>query len=180
MFILSFMLNSQFGSSPFVFHLGSIFLHIIAAYFVFWLFLELGFKKEISFLSSLLFAVHPAVAPVAVWVPGRIEAILTIFTALSFIMFIRYLRTGDWRYMAVFFVSFTIALLTKEVVISLLPVLLFYYLIYRKEKLMSDKDPVDKRHSMSVRPFIHRVLPLGLAAIIIVWFFVRKNILAGA
>src|SRR3989344_5686992 len=92
MFILSFMLNSQFGSSPLVFHLGNILLHIVAAYFIFWLFLELGFKKEISIFSSLIFAVHPVVTPVVAWVPGRIEAILTIFTALSFIMFIRYLR----------------------------------------------------------------------------------------
>src|SRR3989344_318524 len=133
MFMLSFMFNFQAGSSPLAFHIGNILLHIIAAYFVFWFFLEIGIKKKISFLSSLLFAVHPAVIPVAAWVPGRIEAILTIFTLLSFILFIRFLKSVDWRYLAGFFASFTVALLTKEVVISLIPVLLFYYLTYKKE-----------------------------------------------
>ena len=162
MFIASFMLNSQFGSSPLVFHLGSIFLHIVAAYFVFWLFLELGFKKEISLFSSLLFAVHPAVTPVAVWVPGRIEAILAIFTLLSFIMFIRLSRTGDWRYLAGFLLSFAAALLTKEVVLSLVPILFFYYLMHRKEK----------RNEALV------TLPSGLAGIILIWFFIRKSVIA--
>jgi len=211
MFILSFMLNSQFGSSPWVFHLGSILLHIIGAFAVFLLLRELRNSRSdripkewdshsenlvssersdllVPLFGALIFAVHPAVAPVAVWVPGRIEAILTIFTTLSFVMFIRYLRTHDWRYATGFLASFLVALLTKEVVISLLPVLVFYYLIYRKKKLTTltssdvqrtsdDKDPVDKRLAKS---FIHRVLPLELAAIVVAWFFVRKSVLAEA
>ena len=168
MFILSFMLNAQVGSSPLAYHVGNILLHIIAVYFVFLFFRELGHKKEISLLASLLFAVHPAVTPVVAWVPGRIEAILAIFTLLSFILFIRFLKANDWRYLAGFFLSFTIALFTKEVAIALISVLLFYYLIHRKEA-------VDNRHRKSV---IHALL--GLAVIITVWFFVRRNIIAGA
>ncbi len=167
-FILSFMFNSQAGSSPIAFHIGNILLHMIAVYFVFIFFREIGVKKEISLLASLLFAVHPVVTPVVAWVPGRIEAILTIFTLLSFILFVRFLKAGDWRYLAGFFASFTVALLTKEVVIGLIPVLLFYYLIQRKEI-------VDNRLAKSV---IHSLL--GLAVIITIWFFVRKNIIAGA
>ena len=179
MFIVSFILNSQFGSSPLVFHLGNILLHIIAAYLIFWLFLELGFKKEISFVSSLIFAIHPVVTPVVAWVPGRIEAILTIFTALSFIMFIRYLRIGNWRYVVGFFIFFTAALFTKEVVISLFPVLAFYYLIYRKEKLtklmVRDVQQIPDTDRKRIWFWL-----IGSAAIVIFWFFVRKNVLAGA
>ena len=170
MFILSFMLNAQVGSSPLAYHVGSILLHIIAVYFVFLFFREIGIKKEISLLASLLFAIHPAVAPVVAWVPGRIEAILTIFTLLSFILFIRFLRSNDWRYLAGFFLSFTVGILTKEVIVSLIPVLLFYYLIYKNDK----KEAVDNRHRKSV---IHMLL--GSATIITVWFFVKRNILAG-
>ena len=170
MFILSFMLNAQVGSSPLAYHVGSILLHIIAVYFVFLFFREIGIKKEISLLASLLFAIHPAVAPVVAWVPGRIEAILTIFTLLSFILFIRFLRSNDWRYLAGFFLSFTVGILTKEVIVSLISVLLFYYLIYKNDK----KEAVDNRHRKSV---IHMLL--GSATIITVWFFVKRNILAG-
>lgn len=163
-FILSFIFNSQFGSNPLVFHIGNILLHIVAVSFVFWFFLELGFKRKIALVSSALFAVHPSVSSVVAWVPGRLEAILTIFALLSFIMFMRFLKTADWRYLFGFFVSFTIALLTKEAVLGIIPVLLFYYLTHRKEKGSE----------------MLTVLSSGLGAIIVVWFFVRKNILAGA
>ncbi|MDP3792286.1 MAG: tetratricopeptide repeat protein [bacterium] len=163
MFVLSFMLNSQISSSPMSYHVGNILLHIVAVFLVFGLLRELGAKRIPSALFSVLFAIHPAVTPVVAWVPGRIEAILAIFILLSFIMFIRFLRTSDWRYLIGFFLSFTGALLTKEVALSLLPVLFFFYLMHRKEK----------GSEMLV------TLLSGLAAMIIGWFFIRKNILAG-
>lgn len=163
-FILSFMLNSQISSSPLSYHLGNILLHIVVTFLVFGLLRELGGKRMVSVLLSVLFAVHPAVTPVVAWVPGRIEAILATFTLLSFIMFIRFLRTSSWQYLVCFFLSFTVALLTKEVAISLLPILLFYYLMHRKEKGSE----------------ILVTLLSGLAGIIIAWFFVRRSILIGA
>ncbi len=173
-FILSFMFNSQVGSSPLSFHIGNILLHIVAAYFVFLFFRELGHKKEISLFASLLFAVHPAVVPVVAWVPGRIEAILTIFTLLSFILFVRFLKTNDWRYLAGFFLFFTVALLSKEVAVSLIPVLLFYILIHQKS--------LTPLNGVSPQVINRKVLVwlAGTAGIIIAWFFVRRNIIAEA
>src|SRR3989344_9596371 len=81
-FILSFMFNSQLSSSPNIYHLGNLLLHSLVAFSVFILLLELGIKRNISVVFAGLFAVHPAVTPIVAWVPGRIEAILTIFTIL--------------------------------------------------------------------------------------------------
>lgn len=175
-FILSFMLNSQAGSTPLVYHIGNILLHILAAYFVFLFFLELGRKKEISLLASLLFAVHPAVAPVVAWVPGRIEAILAIFVLLSFILFIKFMKIGGWKYLAGFFLSFAVALLTKETAISLIPVLLLFFIIDRKEKT---KTP-DVQMTSGVNHREILMWLLGSVAIITAWFFLRRSILAGA
>lgn len=178
-FILSFMLNSQAGSTPLAYHIGNILLHILAAYFVFLFFRELGRKKEISLLASLLFAVHPAVVSVVAWVPGRIEAILAIFILLSFILFIKFLKIGGWKYLAGFFLSFAVALLTKEVVISLIPVLLFYYLIYKKDKLTTPDD-ITTRRVVSPQVINRKILIwlAGIAIITTAWFFIRRNILA--
>jgi len=170
-FILSFMLNSQFdklmagqiNSTSLFYHIGNILLHIVASFLIFGLLRELGAKRIASILFSVLFAVHPAATPVVAWVPGRLEAILTIFMLLSFIMFVRFLRTSNWRYLVGFFLSFAAAIFTKEVAISLLPVLLFYYLIHRQEK-----------GSEMLVTFLS-----GLAGICIAWFFVRRNIMAG-
>ena len=186
-FTLSFMLNSQFdrlmtgqiSSNPLSYHFGNLLLHIAAVFLIFGLLRELGVQRSpssrsdlesskrsdlIPLLGALIFAVHPAVTPVVAWVPGRIEAILTAFIILSFICFIRFLRTADWRYLIGFLSSFAVALLTKEVAVALLPVLFFYYLTRRKEKggeLMT-------------------TLASGLGAILVAWFFVRKNIIAAA
>lgn len=169
LFIVSFILNTQLGSSPLAYHIGNILLHIVAAYFVFWLFVELGYKRNVSFISSVLFAVHPAVTPVVAWVPGRIEAILTIFITLSLILFIRFLRTGKWQYLIGLFMSFFASLLTKEVAVALLPVLLFYYLAHKKEYGVQEKS-----NNLTA------VLLLGLATITVSWFFVRESIIAQA
>src|SRR3989344_6879363 len=66
-FILSFMFNSQAGSSPLAFHIGNILLHIIAVYFVFLLLRELWSSRSdllIPLFGALIFAVHPVVVPV--------------------------------------------------------------------------------------------------------------------
>ena len=161
MFTLSFMLNSQIGSSPLVYHAGNILLHILTVFAIFLLLQELGVKRLVSVFFSALFAIHPAVTPVVAWVPGRIEAILTIFTILSFVMFVRFLRTGQWLYLAGLFISFAIAIFTKEVAIALLPILLLYYLMHKSEK----------GSEMLV------TLSSGMGLIIIGYFFVRKNVL---
>src|SRR3989344_5416418 len=162
MFVLSFMLNSQIGVSPLAYHIGNVAFHIAAAFMVFWLLNELGAKKVMSVFFSALFAIHPAVTPVVSWVPGRIEAILTIFTILSFIIFVRFLKTNDWRYLVGFLLSFLAALFTKEVVLAMIPVLVFYSFMHRKEK----------GSDMLV------TLSSGLVAIILGWYFVRKSVLA--
>ena len=161
-FILSFMLNNQFGLGPLAYHAGNILLHILAVFAVFVLLRELGVKKSVSTFFSALFAIHPAVTPVVAWVPGRIEAILAIFTILSFVMFIRFLRTAHWLYLVGFLGSFAVAIFTKEVVLAILPILVFYYFMHKNEK----------GSEMMV------TLSSGLAAIIIGWFFVRKTVLA--
>ena len=161
-FVLSFMINSQISSSPNIYHLGNLLLHSFAAFSVFILLLELGVKRNISVVFAGLFAVHPAVTPIVAWVPGRIEAILTIFTILSLVMFIRFLNSSNWRYLIGFLVFFTTALFTKEVVLASLPILLLYYLM--------NKDKKDGETLIT--------LFSGLAAIITAWFFIRKNILS--
>jgi len=160
-FILSFMLNSQLGSSPLAYHLGNILFHILVVIMLFWFLSELGVKKSVSILSSVLFAVHPAVIPVVVWIPGRTEAILAIFVLLSLVFFIKFLKTAHWYYLIGVFLSFGIAIFTKETTVALLPILFFYYLMHRNEK----------GSEMLV------TVSSGLVLIIVAWFFIRKSII---
>jgi len=168
MFVLSFMLNSQLGNGPMAYYLGNIFLHIIASYLIFLLFLELGFKKRLSAISAGLFAVHPAVTAVVAWVPGRIEAMLAIFVVLSFLFFIKFLKTNHWLYLGLYFFVFSLGLLTKELILPLLALLFFYYLVYRKESLTRNQ-----------KLFSNKILAWlgGSVVIAAAWFFIRKIII---
>lgn len=162
LFIASFIFNSQLGTNPWVYHLGNILLHLAAAFLVFKLLTELEVKPKTALFFSALFAVHPAVTPVVAWVPGRIEAILSIFVLLSWLMFIRFLRTGGGRQLIGFLLFFGLALFTKEVAIALLPILFFYYWGRKKEK----------GSELIFTPIV------GLTALIAFWFLVRQKVMA--
>jgi len=112
---LSFMADAGIGGGSFTaFHAGNILYHVIAVFLVFLLFAELGFDRLRSFLFSMLFLVHPLVTQVVAWVPGRNDSLLAIFSAGSFLFFIRYLKTGRQLTLWLSFFFYVLALFTKE------------------------------------------------------------------
>ncbi len=163
-FTLSLILNSQFGISSAAYHTGNLLLHLVATLTLFWLFRELGNSRNLSLAFSMLFAVHPIATSIVAWIPGRNDSILAIFTLLSFILFIRFLKNGSWRYLLGLFVAFAAALLAKEVAVGLIPVFVFYYLMSRKEKGSE----------------LVATLFSGLIAILVVWFWIRESIINSA
>ena len=169
---LSFMLNSQIKSSPTAYHIGNLLIYFIVSFLVFLLFLELGHKKRISAIFAAIFTVHPAVAAIAVWVPGRNDSLLAIFVVLSFLFFIKFLKTDRWLYLGLYFVVFALGLLTKELIL-LLPVLLFFYFRTSDVRWTSDVKTRSRRISNV------RILTWlgGSAVIVVAWFFIRKIIL---
>src|SRR3989338_2227938 len=97
--IASFMLDVLGGGkNPFMFHLTNIFLHAIAAGLLFALLLKLGYNRNISFLFSVLFTVHPVLTQAVAWIPGRNASQLAIFVLSSFLCFLNWLDTRKWGY----------------------------------------------------------------------------------
>lgn len=159
MLALSFMIDTVCGDgNTFYFHLSNILLHLICCVLLFRFFLALEIKRSTSFLLALIFAVHPINIHAVVWIPGRNDSILTLFTLLSCIWLLRYLREGKiaWYVLHLFF--FACTLFTKESAI-VLPVI--YFLLYRffaKEK---------KIKTISIYIFIWVAIDIG-------WFLLRK------
>lgn len=165
---VSLILDAQLGDkSPFMYHLTNVALHIANSLLLFKLLRALGYRKYQSFLSSLIFIVHPAIAQAVVWIPGRNDTLLSLFVLLSFITFIRFLRIKDWKYLMLHFVTFTCALFTKEAGIIVLPIC-FLYLAINKEKFEDSIEMVKKN-------FISIITTIGV--IILVWFLFRNSAL---
>ena len=72
--------------NPFIYHLTNIILHSLNTILVF-LFLNLFFKTEASFLGACLFAAHPVHTEAVAWVSGRPYIITSIFILCAYFLY---------------------------------------------------------------------------------------------
>lgn len=140
---ISFMLDSMFsGSSPFVYHLSNIAIHIATACVLFIFLQKINLKKDIALLFSLIFAVHPVLIQAVAWVPGRNDSLLALFSLASFIFILNYLETKKVRDLVWHLVFLAAAIFTKENGLLLAPMIFFYLLLFDRKKVSLDRMPV--------------------------------------
>lgn len=153
------------GASPFVYHLISLTLHILAAFLVFLLFERLEYRKEISFLSALVFLVHPALTQAVAWVPGMNDSLAAVFFLASFIFFIDFTRRKEAKHLGLSLFFFALSIFTKETALFALPILVFWVWIVdgRRRIFWEDK----------------RIFS-GWVAVLFFWFLFRQYALRGS
>lgn len=112
---VSFMFDSAIaGGKPWVFHLSNLLFHLAAVWLAFGLFMKLKYSRTGSFAAALLLAVHPALASVVSWVPGRNDSMLAVWILAAFLFHLKYFETNKNRYLAAQGICFAGALFTKE------------------------------------------------------------------
>lgn len=150
------------GSNPFVYHLTSVLIHSLVSVSLFGLLLKLGFKKEFSFFSSLVFSVHPVLAQAVVWIPGRNDSLLALFVILTFFFLLNFLESKNIKYFWISSLFFFLALFTKESSL-VFPVLIIFYFL-----LLGNKD--EKRLFFKISPLLFFVW----GAVFLMWFYLRS------
>jgi hypothetical protein len=161
---ITFILNAQIaGTSPFIYHITNILLHLLASCLLYLLLERLEYKKAPAFLATLLFAVHPALTQTVAWIPGRNDSLLAVFVFTAFICFLHYLETGARKHLTCHLLAFGAALFTKETAAVLVAVSLLYVFI------------VPGRKSL---PSMGRYLAAGWLVCVGAWFFIRASALA--
>jgi Flp pilus assembly protein TadD len=136
---ISFMLDAQLaGAKPFLYHFSNIVVHLITTCLVYLFLTKLNYKKELVFLFSLLFVIHPVLVPAVSWIPGRNDSLLTLFILASFIFLDEYIKTKTPKFYLWHLVFFALAIFIKETAISL-PIIyvLYIWLILRNKKVLS-------------------------------------------
>lgn len=126
--MVSFMFNKLVSGNLFGYHVTNLVFHLSSCVLLYHFFLKLKVRSDLSFLLTLLFAVHPVLSQAVVWIPGRNDSMLTTFALASFLCLIHYLETKKWYSIVLHLLFFAMALYTKESGI-ILPVLAFGYLI---------------------------------------------------
>lgn len=134
----SLILDANLGGvNPFIYHLDNLLIHILATYLVYVFLIRIGLAKTLSFVFSLIFAVHPALVPAVVWIPGRNDSLLAVFALLSFVSFIDFLKMGGWpRYLS-HILFFMVALFTKESALMLVVLTGLYGVLFYRRTILS-------------------------------------------
>jgi len=126
--MVSFMFNKLVSGNLFGYHVTNLFFHLSSCVLLYHFFLKLKVRSDVSFLLTLLFAVHPVLSQAVVWIPGRNDSMLTTFALASFLYLMQYVETKKWYSIVLHLLFFAMTLYTKESGI-ILPVLSFGYLI---------------------------------------------------
>ncbi|MEF9427249.1 MAG: glycosyltransferase family 39 protein, partial [Candidatus Mariimomonas ferrooxydans] len=137
---VSLMFDAQVGgTSPIVYHLTNIIIHLTASRLLFLFLIKLKYRKEPVLLFSLIFTVHPALTQAIAWIPGRNDSLLAVFTLLGFVSFLNLSERKNWRYYFLHMLFFALALFTKETALALIPVCIFYLYFAKKERILFSK-----------------------------------------
>ena len=106
-------------TNAFGYHLTNAVIHLVNIQLVYQFSLILLKRVDISFLCSILFLFHPILASSVYWISGRTDMVACSFYLLSLIMTSKYLENRDIKYFILSQVLFFVALLSKEISITL-------------------------------------------------------------
>ncbi len=121
-----FVDRKLWGEKYWIWRLENILFHGVNTCILFYLLTLLGIPLRFSFLSSLIFAIHPIHFETLLVISHRKEELLFFFYILSFIFYIK-------NRPVVSIIFFLFSLLSKEVAISLPFVLLAYEFTHEKK-----------------------------------------------
>lgn len=124
---LSHMLDVElFGVDPGMHHAVNVLIHTVNVLLLYYLMLLIIRNAYIALFISVSFAIHPCHVESVAWVAERKDVLSTLFFLLTIILYYRYtLRPSLVRYIS-FFLTTTIGLMTKPMLVTMPFVLLLF------------------------------------------------------
>ena len=128
---LSLFIDKQiWGYEPFGFHLTNLIVHSLNTSLVYLLAKKFSDLRIFAFVAGLFFLIHPIHSSSIFWISGRVDMLCTTFYLLAFLAFIEYTRFKTTHSLLLSITSFLLALLSKEMALSLPLVFTAYVLVY--------------------------------------------------
>ncbi|MFH1422875.1 MAG: tetratricopeptide repeat protein [Planctomycetota bacterium] len=127
---LSYIIDYKLsGLSPVGYHLSNIIYHALTAFILFIIIRKLTSNYSASLIGALVFTVHPVNSEAVAYLTGRKDLLCTLFYLLAFYLFLKYKETPLVKYMIFIFISFLLALFSKEMAVTFpFAILLFGFL----------------------------------------------------
>lgn len=119
-----------FGLNVFGFHLLNFLLHLGNAFLIYFFTLMLLKRREISFISSLIFAVHPIHTEAVTYMNGTADPLAMFFGLLALLFYLAVNKNVTCYFISL--VCFALALMSKETMVTL-PFLIISIDLYKGE-----------------------------------------------
>ena len=110
-----------------------------------------------------MYAIHPLFNQAVIWLPSRGDLLMTMFSLLAFISFIKFTFTKNYIFFLLNIVSFLLAVFSKEIAV-LLPVIFLLYSNYKEKNL---------KKTFNINNIM---LTISWSIIILVYLVIRSNI----
>jgi protein O-mannosyl-transferase len=135
MFTVFVMVHSALGNSPFYLHLLQLLLHLVNTLLVF-IILARFLKKEISFILSLIFLIHPINAEPVIYIASMQDVLFIFFGLLAFSILMNN-KNPVMSYSRAFFSAILIllSLFSKETGILFIGIISLYILLFDRANL---------------------------------------------
>ncbi len=124
---------SIWGLNPAGYHLTSILLHILAALAIYWLIALIFDDRLLSFLTGILFVVHPVHVEAVAYISGRADSLSLLFMLLAFIFYLKALRFRSTGLTVLLLLTYILALLSRENSLILPVLILLYHCAFEKK-----------------------------------------------
>lgn len=130
--ISSYLLDySLYKLNPVGYHLTNILLHILMALLIYWLVNILFGNSLLALITSLLFVVHPIHTEAVSYISGRADLLASVWVLLGLVFYLRYLKSKRMTAYLVVFLSYLLAILSKECGLILPLLLLLYHYAFK-------------------------------------------------
>ncbi len=154
LFTLSLAVDYFFwGEQPLGYHLTNMLLHFFAVLALYFLGLKLLKHSSAALFAAALFTVHPVHAEAVAWISGRNEMLSAIFMFSSLYFYITYRQTKKTTNILFSLALFFLALLSKEMAITLPLIILAYEFCFETGRVRT-KLLFPAIYALSVIPYI--------------------------
>lgn len=156
---LSFSLDYRIWKfNPFGYHLFNVILHILSGILAFFILNKLFSSAKLSFISALLFLVHPINSEAVNYVSNRTDLLMLVFFLAAFYSYVFYRQKGKPVFLVLSYLSYVCTILSKEMGLILPVFILIYEFTFSK-------------HKKKITPF------LGFVLVFLVYITLRATLL---
>jgi hypothetical protein len=120
--------------SPQIFHVFSLFLHILNVLLIYVVMKKLKLGDLPAFFVALIYAVHPARVESVAWITDQKSLVSGVFIWLSFLSYIRYAENKKILFLAATAGCYLLAIFAKQTAVPFFLVLLAYDYFIRGER----------------------------------------------